>query len=183
PFPGLADVLEFTFGSWRFSALRFRANRPARLFVLGHSLWLAFGLLARAALAPRFLGSRFALFAHGALRFRPFRLGFGVAAAVEIEHREYRTGKLLDVGDRFGILGRHERECPAFGACPAGTADAMDIVVRMPRGVEVDHVAHALDVEPAGGDVGRNQDVDLAFLEAVELGIAARLVHVTMDFA
>ena len=65
----------------------------------------------------------------------------------------------------------------------AGAADAVDIIVRLPRHVEVDDVADAFDVEAARGDVGGDEDVDLVVLEAVELGDALGLVHVALDLA
>ena len=61
--------------------------------------------------------------------------------------------------------------------------DPVDVIVGLPRHVEVDHVADAFDVEPARRDVGCDEDVDLVVLEAVELGDAVRLVHVAMDLA
>ena len=44
-------------------------------------------------------------------------------------------------------------------------------------------MAHALDVEPAGSDVGGDEDVDLSGLEQVKLGDAFGLLHVAVDFA
>src|SRR5690606_28081511 len=100
-----------------------------------------------------------------------------------LENRDLQARKLLDVGDRLGVLGRYQRERAALGTGAASAADAMDIVVGMPRRVEVEHVADALDVEPACGDVRGDEDVDLAALEPLELGDAARLVHVAVNLA
>src|SRR6185436_1676841 len=75
------------------------------------------------------------------------------------------------------------RDGDALHPRAAGPADAVDVIVRLPRHVEIDHVADAFDVEAPGGDVGGNQDVDLTRLEAVELGDAARLVHVALNLA
>ena len=58
----------------------------------------------------------------------------------------------------------------------------MDIVIGVPRRVEVEHVAHPLHVEPARGDIGTAQDVDRAVLEPVKLGDPRGLIHVAMDF-
>ena len=65
----------------------------------------------------------------------------------------------------------------------AGAADAVDIVVGLPRNVEIDDVADALHVEAARGDVGGDEDGDLVLLEPVELGDAVALVHVALDLA
>src|SRR3546814_4905291 len=53
----------------------------------------------------------------------------------------------------------------------------------MPGRVEIEDVADALDVEPARRDVRRDENIDRPRLESVELGDAARLVHVAMDLA
>ena len=51
----------------------------------------------------------------------------------------------------------------------------------MPRRVEIEHMAHALDVQPACGNIGCCQNVDFACLEQVQFGNPAGLVHVTMN--
>jgi hypothetical protein len=53
----------------------------------------------------------------------------------------------------------------------------------MPGHVVVEDVADVLDVEAAGGDVGGDEDVDLAGLEAVELADPLGLLHVAVDLA
>jgi len=53
----------------------------------------------------------------------------------------------------------------------------------MPRRVEIEDVADALHVESTRCDVGCDENVDLARLEPVEFGDAARLVHVAMNLA
>ncbi len=57
----------------------------------------------------------------------------------------------------------------------------MDIVIGVPGHVEVEDVADALDIEPACGNVGGDEDVDVARLEAFELAQPLGLLHVTMD--
>src|SRR3546814_9134928 len=51
------------------------------------------------------------------------------------------------------------------------------------RRIEVEDVADALDVEPARRNVGGDENIDVARLEPVEFGDAARLVHVAMNLA
>src|SRR3546814_1026933 len=53
----------------------------------------------------------------------------------------------------------------------------------MPGRVEIEDVADALDVEPARGDVGGDEDVDLTALEQIEFGEPLRLFHVAVDLA
>ena len=93
------------------------------------------------------------------------------------------SDELFDPVYRFAIGTGGERNGDALHAGAAGAADAMDIIVRLPRDVEVDHVADAFDVEPARGDVRSDKDVDVVVLEAVEFGDAVGLVHVALNLA
>src|SRR5215210_5968897 len=93
------------------------------------------------------------------------------------------SGELFDGRNLIGIGRRGERNGDAGHPRAAGAADAVDIIVGLPRHVEVDDMADAFDVEAARGDVGSDEDVDFARLKAVELGDAARLVHVALDLA
>src|SRR3546814_19819014 len=79
-------------------------------------------------------------------------------------------GQFLDIGDILGVFGGHERIGRAGGARAPGAADAVDVIVGMPGRVEIEDVADALDVEPARGDVGGDEDVDLTALEQIEFG-------------
>ena len=57
----------------------------------------------------------------------------------------------------------------------------MHIIVRMPRAIEVEDMAYALHVQTPRRHIGRDEDIDLAFLKQVQFGDARRLVHVAMD--
>ena len=60
----------------------------------------------------------------------------------------------------FGRRGQGEGVADLAGA--AGAADAVNVVLGRERHVEIEDVAHVDDVEAARGDVGRDQDLDLA---------------------
>ena len=64
---------------------------------------------------------------------------------------------------------------------PTGPADAVDVVLRVPRQLEVDDDRQVLDVEAARRDVGRHEDPDLAGLEALERPRPLRLGAVAVD--
>src|SRR3546814_16028503 len=68
----------------------------------------------------------------------------------------------------------NQREGAPLRPRAARAADAVDIIVGMPRRVEVEDVADALHVEPARRDVGGDEDVDVALFEAAELGEIGR---------
>ena len=81
----------------------------------------------------------------------------------------------LDAAQQVGLVDADERDRLARRARPAGPADPVDVVLRVPRQLEVDDVRQVLDVEAAGGDVGRDEDPDLAGLEALERARPLRL--------
>src|SRR6185437_6515080 len=88
--------------------------------------------------------------------------------ARHLDARDLRADQLLDSLDQAALIGRGEGEGVADQAGAAGAADAMDVVLGRERHVEIEHVAHGDDVEAAGGDVGRHQDLDLALLELLQ---------------
>ena len=55
----------------------------------------------------------------------------------------------------LGIAAGDEGYRNAGGTSAAGTANPVDIVVRMPGNIIVDNMADALDIQPAGGNIGR----------------------------
>ena len=61
-----------------------------------------------------------------------------------------------------GLVGEHETDAGAAAPGASGAADAVHVGVAVARGVEVDHVGDAVDVDSAGGDVGRDQGIDFA---------------------
>ena len=72
-----------------------------------------------------------------------------------------------------------DRGAGAAGA--AGAADAVDVVVGMVRHVEIEDVADVGNVEAARGDVGGDQQRDLALAELIERGRARGLVQVAVQ--
>src|SRR5215472_3052839 len=93
-------------------------------------------------------------------------------------HADLLADELLDglEQERARLVG--ESDGLAGGAGAGRTPDAMDVVLDVLRQVPVDHVADALDVQPARGDVGRHQDGQRALLEVVQDPQPLLLVHV-----
>ena len=87
----------------------------------------------------------------------------------------------LDAAQQVDLVDADEADRLARRAGPAGPADAVDVVLRVPRQLEVDDDRQVLDVEAAGGDVGRDEDPDLARLEALERARPLRLRAVGVD--
>ena len=94
--------------------------------------------------------------------------------------RDGHADHALDIAQEHAFLLVAERDGDAVGAGPRGAADAVDIAFGHVRQVVVDDVADAVDVDAAGGNVGRDQDAQLAAFEVGEhaLTLVLRLVAV-----
>ncbi len=88
---------------------------------------------------------------------------------------------MLDGLHHGAVFRRHEGERLAAALHAAGAADAVDVRVDGVRHVVVDHVGDARDVDPAGRDVGRHEDVVVPVAEAVERLLALVLRQVALD--
>src|SRR5215218_4637609 len=81
----------------------------------------------------------------------------------------------LDAAQQVDLVDRDEADRVAARAGPPGPTDPVDVVLRVPRQLEVDDVWQVLDVQPPGGDVRRDEHPDLATLEALERSRSLRL--------
>ena len=95
--------------------------------------------------------------------------------------RDRLTGQAFDVAEVGLFLAVNERDRNAFGTGARGAANTMNVAFRHIGEFVVHDVADAIDVDAAGGDVGCDQDADLAALEAVEGCFALVLALVAMD--
>src|SRR5262244_2874243 len=81
----------------------------------------------------------------------------------------------LDVAKETCLLWPSEARHLSARRCPRGAANAMYVVLRRIRHIEVQHVADLRHVNPARGDVGRDQNAKSPALEAVERMLALAL--------
>src|SRR5258708_15134304 len=111
----------------------------------------------------------------------PLRFGLGaVVARADFVARDDLLLDLfpdepLDVAQVRAVFARDERHGLTGFSRAAGAADAVDVVFRDVRHVVVHHVRQRLDVEAARGDVGSDQHLQLAVLEALQRLHALRL--------
>ena len=117
----------------------------------------------------------------------PLRFGLRVVVArARFEARDdllldFLADEPLDVAKVRAVFARDERHgLPGF-ARAAGAADAVDVVFRDVRQVVVDDVRQRLDVEAPRGDVGGDEHLQLAVLEALQGLHALRLALVAVD--
>ena len=91
-------------------------------------------------------------------------------------HRLDRLARrALDHAQHVALARRDEQDRLAAASGAAGAADAVHVGFGVVGHVVVHDVADALDVEAARGDVGRDEDVDLAGLQARDRAFALRL--------
>ena len=97
--------------------------------------------------------------------------------AADRRRRDRLGRELLDATDHPGVhpLGERHRQAVAAGA--AGAADAVHVVLGLHRQAVVDDVADRRHVDAARGDVGRDQDAQLARAQALQDAVAPPLRH------
>ena len=95
--------------------------------------------------------------------------------------RQRLAGGLLDGLQQVALARGDERDRVAGAAGAAGAADAVHVGLGVGGDVVVDDVADPLDVEAAGGDVGGDEDVELAVAQLVDGALALRLDDVAVD--
>src|SRR5690606_6764504 len=171
----------------RVAALAVRLGRRRSTFALALA-WLDADLAARVALR---LGAGVAarrLAAAGRTPRAADRLG------VLRHHRDFLPppppqrhpgerdlGQPLDVAQVLALVLRAEADRNALAPGARGAADAVDVLLGHVGQLEIDDVADARDVDPARGDVGRDEHLDAALAELVERTFALRLALVAVD--
>src|SRR5687767_3468163 len=113
-----------------------------------------------------------------ALANRNLELPFRSRGIVEVWQRDSRqplADRLLDRAKVVLFFRRNEGKRITHGFRSRSTADAVDVIVRSLRNVEIHHVSELLDVDPAGGNIGSDEDSVLPVLEPGEGGGALRL--------
>ena len=82
--------------------------------------------------------------------------------------RNALADQFLDLGDGSAVAWTDDGDGGAGLAGAAGATNAVHVVVGMMRDVEIENMADVRNVEPAGRDVGGDQELDLALAELVE---------------
>ena len=84
------------------------------------------------------------------------RRGFAIIKIWKRDSGKRLIDGLFDRPDHFLFVGRNQAERVARGFDAPGASDAVDIIFRRLRHVEIDHVRDVLDINTAGGDIGGN---------------------------
>ena len=91
--------------------------------------------------------------------------------------------QLVDLVQEGAVVLGHEGDRAPRAAHARGSPDAVHVVLRVLGHVEVEHVGHALNVEPARGYVGRDHQLEVALAEALQDPLALLLAQVAVDLA
>src|SRR5579872_638874 len=117
----------------------------------------------------------------GLVAMMPVKCGRPFGRGLHRQRLDRLARQLFDLGDIFAVERRRDGDRRTAAAGAAGTADAVDVVLRMGRYVEVEDVADRRDVEAARRDVACNQERQPVALEILEGRHAGALVHVAME--
>ena len=102
--------------------------------------------------------------------------------ARQIHRLDRLARRAFDCAQHVAFARRDEQDRFALASRPPGAADPVDVGLGIVGDIVVDDVADALDVEPSRGDVGRDQNVDLARFEARHGAFAQRLWNVAVQW-
>src|SRR5689334_6671059 len=96
-------------------------------------------------------------------------------------HRDLLADGLFDIPEERALFRIAERDRDAVIAGTSSAADAMHVALRLVRQIEIDYVRDAVDVDAAGGNVGRHENTNLTVPEVVQRLLAGILGLVAMD--
>ncbi|MNC31211.1 hypothetical protein D3C75_795250 [compost metagenome] len=88
---------------------------------------------------------------------------------------------MLDQIEQVGFTRRGEGNRQAFAAGPAGTADPVDIAVRIQRQIIVEDMGNPFNVQTPGGNVRCNQELQLGIAEPFHDRFAFALGQIAMQ--
>src|SRR5690606_19390012 len=136
---------------------------PAAATTISAGAAAAFTATTTCATAPTAATPTLTVAAGTALLRRPVRHLLALRPALELgglDHRQPRLQQAFDGLQQLALLRLHQRDRLPLGASAASTADAVHVILRHVGQLEVDHMGQLVDVEAAGGDVGRHQHPD-----------------------
>src|SRR5205085_5157012 len=101
--------------------------------------------------------------------------------ALEFPVPEPPSNQLFDSVHKLRVPWGREHESMAFATGASGSANAMDVIIRMERHVEIENVRHRRNVQTAGRNVARHEQLDFAVAESVQCLRSHWLVKITVQ--
>jgi hypothetical protein len=96
-------------------------------------------------------------------------------------HGDLPADELLDIAQKFFFFSIAKGKRGTAGACPACSADPMDIGLGYIRQLEIDHMGEVIDIDTPCSDICRYQYPGVPVLEVYERALPGILRFVTMD--
>jgi len=106
---------------------------------------------------------------------------FDVAGGGKRDACDLDPGVVLDHPEFEVVFRADEGDGTAGPPCPCRPADAVDVVVDVLGDVVVDDQVDVVDVDPPGGDVRRDKDVDRSGTELCHDAVTQHLFHVAVE--
>jgi hypothetical protein len=74
------------------------------------------------------------------------------------------------------FIPRDEGNGISLGFCPASPADAVNVVFREGRNIEINDVGDSGDIDTSGGNIGSNHNAEFSVFEAIHCAFPLTLV-------
>ena len=100
---------------------------------------------------------------------------------LDLHHADRTSNQLLDCAQARPLGTVAQRHRDSRSACAPGATDPVHVAFRFVRQLEVEHVAHRVDVDTARGNVGGNEYPGLTVLERFERTLPSVLRFVAVN--
>lgn len=87
----------------------------------------------------------------------------------------------FDVSEKVFLPARYEHNRLSFRTGSTGTADSVNICLRILRNIVVDYECYILHIESSCRNIGRNEDITESILKSLERSCTIPLLHVSME--
>lgn len=109
------------------------------------------------------------------------RNNIGLRERMVLDHRNLLGDELLNITKVCDIVVVAEGYRHPSGSCSSRSSDTMHVGLRDIRDVIVDHVLQGVNINPTGGDIGRDQHPGSLLLEIGQGSLPVVLGLVSMD--
>lgn len=99
----------------------------------------------------------------------------------ELFTSDFLADEFLDIADLATLFSDHDSEGIARGLRAAGAADAMHVILRVERDIEIDDVTDLRHIDTTRGDVGRDEHVVTAITKALQGVLALALSTIRVE--
>src|SRR5258706_3826411 len=109
------------------------------------------------------------------------RLFVFLRQAVHDRTRDRLAYQLFDRGDISFVAPANQHQGMTHASGTSGAADTVDVILGLEGHIEVEDMTDSGDVEPARGDVARDQKTNFAGPKRVKRARAYRLIEIAMQ--